>query len=42
MWGEMRRNGQFQQFFSYAFPKLDWYYWTCRGIGGKVKTTISE
>ena len=33
---ELKRNGIYAQYYSWAFPKLDWCYWAWKGICGKL------
>ncbi len=39
---ELKEIGIFQRYASWAFPKLDWLYWTLRGIWGKLKRLFTR
>lgn len=34
---ELKRNGQFDWYFSWSFPRLHWCYWIWKGVCGKIK-----
>ena len=37
---ELQEIGIYSNYYSWAFPKLDWLYWTLRGIWGKLKRSF--
>ena len=39
---ELKTAGVFYQYYSWAYPKIDWLYWTGVGIKGKLKRTFSR
>ena len=39
---ELKEIGVFTQYFEWAFPKTDWFYWTLRGAWGKLRRLLDK